>query len=102
MSLLFRVHWPQLPALLLDLAVEIENIENQKAIDREQNGGANGGVNRGATLMSEERVHRNGEQPKLHYDADANQRQQYRKESCSSSNVSSKSDAASEFPNSRA
>ena len=55
------VGWLSLPALLLDLAVKIEDIQNEPPIDDEHDGGSNRGVNRDAAQAAQRHWDRDGD-----------------------------------------
>ena len=61
---------------LFDFAVEVEDIEHQQAVDDEDDDGCDRSVEWRSSFMAQECVDRRSQEPQLHYNADADQRQQ--------------------------
>src|ERR1041385_5585270 len=63
-------------SLLFDLAIEVDDVQHQQAVDDENSGRAKGGIRWYSMLATHERVNGSSEKPELHYNADSYQHQQ--------------------------
>jgi hypothetical protein len=70
----------RLAAILFDFAIKIKYVQDEQAIDGEDDSRGYCGMHRCAALVPHERIHGRSKQPELHYNANANQRQQRGKE----------------------
>src|SRR4051812_31285252 len=72
----------QLAAVLFDFAIKIEYVQDEQAVDGENDSRGDCSMHRCASLVPHECIHGRSKQPELHYNANANQNQQCRKQRC--------------------